>query len=184
MSSTFNQSNLTRMKHLFLYALCVLCVACSTSEDGMDEPVMAYSPIYLSDEEARKITFDPEHKLAQSGKIYEYQGYLLVSEAGAGVHIFNNQDPKNPRRLNFINIPGNQDMELKNNTLFVDNARDLVAIDISDIQNPKVKQRVENVFPSVKYPPYENVKFECVDESKGFVIGWELKEVVNPKCSR
>lgn len=172
------------MKQLYFFAVGVLLSACSQSEVKSDKTILAYSPVYITFEQAKNITFEADRKLRNSGKIYEFRNYLLISEAGAGVHIFDNKDPKNPKRLNFINIPGNQDMELRGNALFVDNALDLVAIDLSDIKNPKVKQRIANVFPANKYPPFENVKFECVDETKGYVVGWELKEVLNPKCSK
>jgi hypothetical protein len=46
--------------------------------------------------------------------------------------------------------------------------------------------RIENAFPQInqEYPPFTGVYFECVDPSKGVVIGWEEKQIDQPKCRR
>lgn len=172
------------VKKLLFLLLLPLIFSCEANSDIDNEKVTAYVPVYKSYEEISKIGFDPSKKLEKSGKIYVLEGALLVNEPGAGIHIFDNSDEKSPKRINFISIPGTQDVELKNKTLYADNGLDLVAIDISDIQNPKLIDRVKDVFPYPMFPPLENVKFECPDPSKGYVVDWVLSEVSSPKCSR
>jgi hypothetical protein len=171
-------------KRFLFIILLPLVFSCETNTDIDNEKVMAYVPVYKSYEDISKIGFDLNKKLEKSGKIYVLEGALLINEPGAGIHIFDNSDETAPKRINFISIPGTQDVELKNKTLYADNGLDLVAIDISDIQNPKLIDRVKDVFPYPMFPPHENVKFECPDPTKGYVVDWVLSEVSSPKCSR
>lgn len=57
--------------------------------------------------------------------------------------------------------------------LYADNLSDLLAFDISEPKAARLVKRVANVFPQYRYPPYRNVVFECVDDKKGLVVGWE-----------
>lgn len=75
-------------------------------------------------------------------------------------------------------------MAVKGNTLYADNVTDLVAIDISSPEAVKVVKRIINVFPTQKYPALTNVIFECVDDKRGIVVGWEKGLITNPKCRR
>lgn len=160
------------------------CLLFSCSETSSLERVQAYVPIYKTYEEIEKITLQPDKKLEQTGKIYLTDNALLISEPGKGVHFFNNENPTSPKRVAFLSIPGNDDIELRNGFLYVDNGLDLVTIDISVLSQPVVTHRERGVFPYPMYPPMENIKFTCPDPSKGFVVDWVLESVVDPKCSR
>ena len=83
------------------------------------------------------------------GKIYFYQDYILVNEKYEGIHIIDNSDPSNPQSTNFICIPGNIDIAVKDDILYADSYTDLIAIDISDIGNIQIVKRFEDVFPWV-----------------------------------
>jgi len=84
--------------------------------------------------------------LSSPGKIYLFNNYLFINEFGQGIHIINNIDKRNPVNLGFINIPGNYDMAVKGNILYADSFIDLLAIDISDINDVKIVKRLEGVF--------------------------------------
>ena len=173
------------MRKLYLLLLFLPFIeACETSAGLAEETVEAYVPVYKSYEEMSQVRLDPSKKLEKSGKIYIYKTALLISEPGQGVHIFDNRDSRKQKRLNFIAVPGNRDMELKDNILYVDNGLDLVTIDISDIENIKVLNRTKDVFPYPMYPDREGVKFVCPDPSKGYVVDWVLDNVEDPKCYR
>ena len=64
-----------------------------------------------------------------------------------GIHVINNANPSQPVNVAFIDIPGNMDMAVKGNILYADLYTDLVAIDITDPLNVKVKKVIEGVFP-------------------------------------
>jgi hypothetical protein len=172
------------MKKLLFFAVILSFSACRTDETSSDVKVMGYRPVYVSYEEIKKVGIETARKLTNPAKIYVRGAYLFINEPNEGIHVVNNADPKLPKPIAFIKIPGNQDIELKDNVMYVDNGLDLIAIDISSPQSVKVLKRIENVFPYPSYPPTQNVKFECADEQKGYPIKWELVELNNPKCYR
>ncbi len=143
-----------------------------------------YRPIYLTYDELRQVTTQGPRSLKHPGKIYVRGAYLFINEPGEGIHIINNQDPAHPEPLAFVNIRGNVDMAVKGDVLYADNATDLVALDISNPQQVQVLNRVENVFPYASFPPETGVRFECVDKSKGVVVGWEKTTVGETRCWR
>jgi hypothetical protein len=75
---------------------------------------------------------------------------MFVNEPGAGLHIINNMSPDAPLPLKFLKIPGNYDLAIKGNTLYADSYVDLVAFDISDINNIHEINRVEGVFKNYR----------------------------------
>ena len=108
-------------------------------------------PIYQYSTEAEaeaNLMQNAPQKLTTFGNIYSYQQYLLINERGQGVHIFDNSNPNSPRKISFMNIPGNFDFAVKNNVLYADSYDDLLALDISDIQNIQLLKRVNEVFPN------------------------------------
>lgn len=113
-------------------------------------------------------------ELIQAGKIFVHQNLLLINDVNRGVHIFDNSDPKNPQAIGFIPVLGNLDISIKNDTLFVDNFIDLVALDISNLPEVKESKRIENVFP---YNPYQLINDDDillveVKDELGVVIGF------------
>lgn len=144
-----------------------------------------YRPVYLSTTELRTLQVLDPQPLRSPGKIYVKDLYLLVGETGRGIHVIDNADPANPRKLVFISIPGNSDFAIKDNTLYANNGPDLVAYDISNLQTIRQTRRIENVLPAPQnYPDLRNVRFECVDPAKGYVVRWEAAPVSNPQCYR
>ncbi len=134
-------------------------------------------PVYLSYNDLRtsSIVKTESSDLINPGKIYFYNGFIFINEELKGVHIIDNTDPENPENKAFIKIPGNMDIAIKDGILYADSYIDLVAIDISDIENPKEVKRVENVFPyTIPKINDTNYLMAEIDEDKGVVIGWEI----------
>jgi len=149
---------------------------CEDSEGNGCEVIYDAEPVYMSYEELRTsaIRVQPNEPLTKTGKIYLYQNYLLVNSPNEGVHVYDNSDKQNPTHLAFINIPGNIDIAVKQDYLYVDSYVDLVVLDISDMSNIREVHRVTDIFP---YNPYQNVPVEIwigpLDPSKGVVIGYK-----------
>ncbi|MGB3587854.1 MAG: hypothetical protein WBA23_15000 [Tunicatimonas sp.] len=105
-------------------------------------------PVYMTTDEVRNsFAVDPPETLSSTGKIYYLAPYLFINKPGEGIHVIDNSDPANPVNLNFINIPGNYDMAAKGSMLYADSFIDLLAIDISNLNDVKIVSRVEDVFP-------------------------------------
>ncbi|MEO1053318.1 MAG: hypothetical protein AAFX87_21980 [Bacteroidota bacterium] len=142
-----------------------------------EEPIINdsnFEPIFMTREELNaSIEVTDPRPLQHPGKIYRFGNLMFINEVGQGVHIFNNINPRNPQNLRFIKVPGNLDIAVKDNFLFVDNVVDLVVLDISVIQNIKVVKRNENVFPQNLCAPDG---WYCEPENPDLILtGWKEK---------
>jgi len=168
----------------------MVLVGCQTNVDSAPPPPGApvfdgegYRPVYLTSTEIRQVSTESAQPLRKPGKIYVRGNYLFINEMGKGIHLINNADPTNPQKLSFIKIPGNVDIAVKGNLMYADNGRDFVVLDISNPTKIEVVKRIENAFPQQTFPPYIGY-FECTDDTKGIVIGWEKVKMNRPKCYR
>ena len=161
---------------LFFSVLTIMSLSCM---DQYTEVFTANSPVYMSYDDLRKAVKTTEAtELVNPGKIYFKDGYIFINEEMKGIHIIDNRNPENPQNLRFIEIPGNIDMAVKNNILYADSYIDMIAIDISDISNPKEVKRVTDIFPYMTPPPTdEKLRIAAIDKEKGVVIDWEIKKV-------
>lgn len=145
-----------------------------------------YKPVYESEVQNGIKSEDPRD-LSNPGKIYFAYDRIYINEREEGVHIIDNTDPKNPQKVKFIAIPGNIDIAVKGNVLYADNFSDLVAIDISDLNDVKELYRYKGAYHVEEnaYPPYTNVFFFCAEKEKGNVAKWVKAEYSDEaKCYR
>ncbi|PIF06376.1 MAG: hypothetical protein CSA36_01905 [Draconibacterium sp.] len=166
----------TKQNILLLLAIILLSVSC---KDKYIEIFTSNSPIYMSYEDLRKsVKLTDATDLVNPGKLYFKDGYIFINEEMKGIHIIDNRNPSDPKNIGFIEVPGNVDMAIKNDILYADSYIDLIAIDISNIGNPKEVKRIEEVFPYT-LPPLEDEDFRMaeIDKEKGVVTGWEIKKI-------
>ena len=84
--------------------------------------------------------------IENAGKIFVAENLLLIGEEEKGIHIVDNTNPENPTNLSFINIPGNREFFVAGNTLYAESYYDMVKIDISNKNQPKLISRVKDAF--------------------------------------
>ena len=170
------------MRKLFLVLFLFLLFFSGTSSFTIE----GYKPIYIPETEAKIIKAVPPQEMDTQGKIYIKDHYIFVGDINLGVHVFDNTDPLNPKKILFYQIYGNHDISIKGNIMYADNLQDLVAINISDMNNPVEVKRVPGVYKLLNQHYPENVSwgtyFECVDPSKGFVAGWTKTTLTDPQC--
>ncbi|MEZ5106040.1 MAG: hypothetical protein R2757_16190 [Draconibacterium sp.] len=157
----------------------VLFAGFNSCMDEYTEVFTANSPVYMSYEDLRNaVKITSATNLVNPGKIYFKDDYIFINEELKGIHIIDNRNPESPQNLGFIEIPGNVDIAIKDDILYADSYIDLVAIDISDVTNPKEVNRVQKVFPYTT-PPLENSDYPMskIEEDKGVVIDWQIKRV-------
>jgi hypothetical protein len=158
------------MKKLYLiFFFCTLAAAsifnaCIKADDcSVKRTFTEFVPIYKTAAEIRgKVVATAPRDLKNPGKIYSYGKYLFINELKEGFHIIDNSNPSAPKKVSFVEIPGNVDMAVKDNTLYADNYTDLLAIDISDASNPKLETRLEGVYQN-------QFSFE---QGRGFLVEW------------
>jgi hypothetical protein len=134
-------------------------------------------PVYMDFDEFRgSVKKTAPQQLISPGKIYFKDHLLYINEVGEGIHVIDNSDPSSPDIMAFIEIPGNYDLAIRGSILFADSYIDLVALDISDPDNPVEIDRLENAFPNVLPPMDEVLPIVDLDFTKGVVAGWEIRE--------
>lgn len=142
-----------------------------------------WAPIYSKDTSANKIRSVDPVPIEKGGKIYVKGNTLYQVENGKGIHVIDISQPEHPKKLSFITVLGAQEMAVKGNLLYANNLNDMVVLDITDISNIKQADRLSNVFHLVDpHNPPASGYFECPDDEKGKVIGWEAKTIDSPKC--
>jgi len=161
----------------FLSVSVIFLLLTQSCEDKKFHTFMANVPEYLSYEDLRKsIEIEDPQSITQPGKIYFKDSYIFINEFMEGVHIIDISDPGSPVPLAYIPVPGNIDMAIKDETLYLDSYTDLVLIDISDPANPSELKRIEDIL-EYTLPPYDNeYPLAEIDEEEGVVIRWEVKE--------
>lgn len=153
-------------------------MAVSSCTDKQLQTYTANVPVYISYNELRaSFEITAEKELKKPGKIYFMEPYMYINEYQEGIHVVDLTDPSNPKLSAFISIPGNVDMAVRNNVLYADSFIDLVLIDIADPLQPKLIQRVEKLFEYV-IPPYDNnFPLAEIDQEKGVIKGYDIKEI-------
>lgn len=164
---------LLRLRSAAWFALLLLLgTACSDNVE-ITHRYTFMRPVYTPTAEIRNsFAVEAPRTLTGTGKIYYRAPYVFVNQPGEGVHVINNTDPENPVNEKFINIPGNFDMAVQGNILYADSYIDLLAIDISNVNNVRIVKRLERAFPA-----YNSWGFQW-DEATGIVTSWEEDEAV------
>lgn len=110
--------------------------------------VTYYKPLFKTTAEVRAdIKSGDAEVLAYPGKLVYKDGFVYLNELMKGVHVIDMRNPAQPVNKAFIKIPGSVDIAVRGNILYADMYTDLVAIDITDPNNVKLKKTVEGVFP-------------------------------------
>ena len=160
----------------------------SNNEEWVD--VTYVTPIYESASSlADQVVIEEPKTQTSLGKIITYQNYVFINEPMKGIHIVDHTNSSNPINLSFLSIPGNLDLSIVDDHLYVDMFSSLAVFDIRDVLSPKFKESytVENVFD---YDAFWNFPFEIweepnsyveyrefPDKTKGIVVDWHTETV-------
>ena len=167
-------------KIAFTLTLCVAFAftACNDDEQpGEFADYLVARPLTLSiDEFKNSVEVISPIPITDSGKIYAYQDLIFVNDKFKGVHVIDNSDPSSPQKVSFIKIAGNVDISVKDNFLYADSLMDLIVIDISDLSNMQIVNRLENVLQdNIVWPAEAEIfEFEDVDYENEILVGWEV----------
>ena len=181
------------MKKQFIFFCSILFLAAcewSNSNDNDEElvEVTYLTPIYESASLiADQVVVEEPKAQTSLGKIITYQNFVFINEPMEGIHVIDHTDPVNPKNISFISVPGNLDMAILDNYLYVDMFSSLAVFNIGDVSNPIFKETftIENIFD---YDPFWNLPIEIWDEpnsyvqyreypdqSKGIVVDWKIE---------
>jgi len=155
----------------------------SCSDDTEFVLVNVATPKYMTLDNLRSsIEITNPTNIVASGKIYAYKHLILVNDLKRGIHVIDNTDPKNPKKVAFIKIIANNDMEVRGDYLYVDSLMDLDVFDISDINNIKNVSRLKGVFPVfIPVPLMDDLIVEYGDQGNNYnpdniIVGWDISK--------
>ena len=165
-------------KHLILFCISILIIHLNFHFDDYYKEYYEYTPVLMKRTELEKsIYYTDARNLENPGKIYAKDNYLFINEKYDGVHVIDNTDPESPKNIGFINAPGTIDMAIKGSVLYLDNAVDLVAVDLANFPAINVTERITNIFPEPFPPGYSYIpdKYLPSNRPKGTVLVKWLK---------
>ncbi|QED38035.1 hypothetical protein FK178_10000 [Antarcticibacterium arcticum] len=172
-------------KYLLSSVIALLFVSCEKDPVPGDTVEVAVPvTLTIADFRASVAVNDPKN-VEESGKIYTYKNYIFINDINKGVLVLENSN-YNPIKKKFLKIPGNTDIAIKDEILYANSGRDLVTFDISDINNIKVMERLEDVFDDyhppmpagAAYADYSGVRF-----GEDIIVGYTLETRPKPEDS-
>ena len=111
-----------------------------------------YTPVIMSREQmVNSIKMSEPKSMKKAGKIYVKDSYIFITDENKGFHIYDNSNPNAPQLTGFLEVPGATDMAIKNNTIYINQAVDLVAVSLNNNQ-VTVQKRIANTFPQKTSP--------------------------------
>jgi hypothetical protein len=129
--------------------------SCFYNDDNVIPPeTSSYQEVTLLRSELEtSIVLQEAKPIIETGKIYVKGAYLFINEPYQGFHIVNNTDPSNPIVEKFLVTPGATDLIFKNDSFYINQAVDLVALKFNASFDGVIEtQRVENIFPQLLSP--------------------------------
>ena len=165
-------------RSLLLFGIAtVLALSFSSCKKYKNKEVYANVPVYMDYDSFRNsFEYKQGTMMQNAGNIYVYNQYILISDIDRGIHIFNNSNPADPYAMGFMVIPGNTQMAVKGDVLYADSFMDLVVIDLSDIGNPTLIDREEDVFSYSLPMIHEGYPIADIDKSQGVVVEWNIEK--------
>ncbi|MDT0687501.1 LVIVD repeat-containing protein [Autumnicola psychrophila] len=160
-------------------ALFLLFFTSCEKEEPAGEYYEVAVPITQSIAEFRaSVKIQEPRVITEVGKIYSYKDYVFVNDKYQGVHVIDNRDPYAPKKIQYISIPRNLDIAVKNDMLYADSGMDLVVFDVSNIENIKKVERVKNVFPNTNFNVPAEAAFvdtKSFDPEQEVILGYSME---------
>ncbi|TXE17416.1 hypothetical protein ES692_09060 [Psychroserpens burtonensis] len=172
-----------------LKAVVVLLICCSlffqscwltdTEDDVLPQIQEYYEPVTMQRSEfnATTILQTTAEVIVNSGKIYVKDNFIFINECNKGFHIIDNTDPTNPQNIAFLNVLGSSDLTIKGNSVYVNNATDLLAITLNpQLGIMEITKRVPNAFPQIT-SPFGNIYYGANEDE--VVVDWIFNGNIN-----
>ncbi|WP_323788294.1 hypothetical protein [Psychroserpens sp.] len=168
------------MKKLVRILIVISFWSCNTDDNRQSETYTIAVPETLSKTEFRSsVVVENPKPILNVGKIYAYNDYIFINEKFKGVHVVDNSNPLAPHVVSFIKIPGNEDISIKDNFLYADNAIDLVVFDLSNITSIHEVERLEDVFDVYDYRVPNDavgIDYSNFNAETDVIVGWTLEQ--------
>lgn len=139
--------------YAFIVFLATSCVFFSTSNT---EPLANnyFTPVIITRAQLENsVVIENPKTTIKAGKIYIKDNIMFVNDVNKGFQIYDYSNLSNPIAISYINFPGATDMAIRNNTLYVNQAVDLVSVNYNITNNTiLITSRIKNTFPQKVSP--------------------------------
>lgn len=162
--------------YLLLFIVSIAFVSCEKNDDSKYKDYQVARALKVSKAEFKNgVDVIAPMPIEESGKIYAYKNYIFVNDKYRGVHVIDNSDPSDPKKVSFIKIAGNVDISVKDDYLYADSITDLIVLDISDVNNITIVNRLENVLrDNIVWPMEADIVEDAnIDYENEIIIGWK-----------
>jgi len=161
----------------YLLLLVFAPLALTSCKKYKNKEVYANVPVYMDYETFRgSFAFEKDVAIQGAGNIYVYNQLIFLSEEDKGIHVINNSNPASPVVEGFMNIPGNTQMAVKDHFLYANSFMDLLVIDIAMISEPKLVNRIADVFAYTTPATNDGYPVADVQKDRGVVVGWKIEK--------
>ncbi len=163
---------------LYLFFILITFYSCvRTGSNNELNQFQGYAPVYSSRQVVNTIATEAVKPTVRPGKIYAYGNYLFQLEQNEGIHIINNSNIQQAKKIAFLKVPMATEIAIKSGHLYTNNLNDLVVFNLANVESPQLVNRIADAFPVIDqaFPPFNNTYFECADPAKGIVVAWEKK---------
>ena len=157
---------------VFVLSLCQSCWPFDWRGGEPATPQIQYDPVIVSRAELENVILEAPKSTTKNAKIYIKDQYIFVNDSKKGFHIIDNSNPSQPQKLKFLKAIGSTEVAIRNNVLYINQATDLVALQINPSTNQvQILKRITNVFPPLLSP---NGSMHTVNPNQ-VVIDWKPK---------
>lgn len=158
---SINQKTLRFFSGLFLFIL--LFHACK--KDEFKRSIWVKKGQSVQDIRA-SFSVEPPRSITHPAGVYRSGNLLFLLQENEGVGIMDITQPEAPVDKVFIKLLSNSHVVVKSNVMIADNGVDLVSIDISDLNNIRLLNRIHNVFPEKWLKEQDSTVFIGYEEQK------------------
>lgn len=174
-----------KTKLIVLVLNLALIFSCTKNNEDFESVNVAKAEIMSLTEFRSSVKIEGPRRILESGKIYAFNNLVLVNDVDEGIHIIDNSNPNSPKKIAFIKIIANKDMEIKGNYLYADSLMDLLVFDISDLNNIKEVSRLKDVFPAYLPMPFmDNLIIDYNTNGNvqnGIIVKWIITQELRSK---
>lgn len=164
-------------RSLLFLGLAILVGSFSSCKKYKNKEVYANVPVYQDYDSFRNsFEFQEGIPMRNAGNIFVHDHFLLINDIDKGIHVYENSDVFSPYTIGFMNIPGNTQMAVEGNILYADSFMDLVVVDITNLYEPVLIKRLNDVFSYSLPMINEGYPVADIDMSQGVVVDWNIEK--------
>lgn len=125
----------------------LLSTACTKTKGEITMTYNKATAVYADLAEIRDVPLVASAKsINDPGKIFIGDKFILIGEKEEGIHVFDNTNPNNPTAISFLQLPMTREFYVDGDFIYAEGHYDFMKIDMTDMYNPQLKNRVEYAF--------------------------------------